>query len=242
MYTVEFNNQIKTIMHPVKTAGISIHQGIIEASNNYVDYKVHVNQRHSHIRNLPEKYQKYPRYVILREPHKWYESFYNFFLYVEGYLSFMLNDPKDDGYIYPIGINEFVRRSINFKNTLTRFPNKARVFRNLLRSQGPIHFITSYFESDFHPSDEKSMKQFDCSLFEWFMKPMGECLVIPMNRLDIIEKEFNIQIPHVNKTDTKTEFIDDITKELIRETHKKYYDLIENFDENNIKSIDFRTF
>jgi len=240
MYTVEFNNQIKTLMHPVKTAGISAHQGIIEASNTY-EYKVHVNQRHAHFRNLPEQYQNYPKYVILREPHSWYESFYNFFINVEGYLSFMLNDPKDDGYIYPIDINEFVRRSINFKDTLIKFPNKARVFRNLLRSQGNMHFITSYFEGDFHPEDEESMKQFDCSLFEWFMRPMGYCNVIPMKRLDIVEREFGIKMPHANKTNNKIAFIDEETKELIKETHSHYYELLENFDENNLREINFET-
>lgn len=238
MYTIEFNNEIKTLMHPVKSAGISIHTGIIEASHNY-DYKVHVNQRHAHIRNLPKKYQKYPRFVVLREPHKWYESFYNFFLRTEGYLSFMLNDPKDDGYIYPIDINEFVDRSINFKNTLQRFPNKSRVFRNLLRSQGQMHFVTEYFESDFHPDDGASMKQFDMNLFEWFHKPMGECIYIPMNRLDILEKEFNIKIPHENKTFAKTALLSDSSIEKIKESHRRYYNLIESFDENNLKTFNF---
>jgi len=237
MYTVEFDNQIKTLMHPVKTAGISIHQGIITASNKYLDYKVHVNQRHVHIRNLPEQFQKYPKFVIIREPHSWYESFYNFFINVEGYLSFMLNDPKGDGYIYPIDINEFIQRSINFKDTLTKYPNKARVFRNLLRSQGNIHFITSYFESDFYPSDEKSMNQFNCSLYEWFMRPMGDCIFIPMNRLDIIEKEFNIKIPHINKTKNKKEYISEDSKKLVKYSHSLYYDLIEDFNEDNLITI-----
>jgi len=238
MYTVEFDNQIKTLMHPVKTAGISAHQGIIEASHDY-NYKVHVNQRHAHIRNLPIQFQQYPKFVILREPHTWYESFYNFFINVEGYLSFMLTDPKDDGYIYPIDINEFVKRSINLRDTLIKYPNKARVFRNLLRSQGNIHFVTSYFESDFSPEDESSMEQFDCSLYEWFMKPMGSCIFIPMGRLDIIEKEFNIKIPHANKTKNKKAFINEETKELIKKTHKKYYELIDSFDENKYIKYNF---
>jgi hypothetical protein len=201
MYTVEFNNKIKTFMHPVKSAGISIHTGIIEASDNY-SYKVHVNQRHAHIRNLPSEYKNYPKFVTVREPHSWYKSFYRFFLGVEGYLSWTLNDPKEDGYIYPIEPDEFVRRMINLKNTLITFPNKARVFRNLLRSQSNMHFITGYFEGDFHPDDNNSMLQFDMSLYDWFMRPMGEdCIYVPMKRLDIIEKEFNIKIPHVNQTD-----------------------------------------
>lgn len=226
-------------MHPVKTAGTSIHEGIINASTYYDDYKVHVNQRHAHIRNLPVKYKKHPRFVVLREPHKWYESFYNFFVNVEGYLSFMLNDPKDDGYIYPIDINEFVKRSINFKDTLIKYPNKSRVFRNLLRSQANLHFLTSYFQSDFNHNDKKTMNQFNTSLFDWFMRPMGECIYIPMNRLDIIEKEFNIEIPHSNKTKNKKEFLNEESINLIKITHKPYYELLSNFDENNYKKINF---
>jgi len=235
MYTVEVNNEIKTYMHMVKSAGISIHSGIIHASSEY-NYKVHVNQRHAHIRNLPDPYDQYPIYTVLREPSSWYKSFYRFFVGVEGYLSWALNDPKEDGYIYPIEPDEFARRMINMKDTLTRFPNKARVFRNLLRSQGNMHFITGYFQGDFYPNDLESMQQFDCSLYEWFLRPMGQdTICIPMDRLDIIEEEFKIKIPHVNKTpDNKIDFTfsDDILN-LIRETHSNFYEYLDNFDENN---------
>jgi len=237
MYTIEFNNKVKTFMHPVKSAGISIHSGIIEASNIYNDYKVHVNQRHSHIRNLPEKYQRYPKFVTIREPHSWYKSFYRFFMGTEGYLSWALNDPKDDGYIYPVEPDEFARRMLNVRNTLERFPNKSRVFRNLLRSQGNLHFITGYFDSDFHPEDPKTMEQFDMSLYKWFMNPMGEdTIFVPMNRLDIIEKEFHIKIPHINKTPENRinfNFSPEVIN-LIKEVDKEYYKMIETFDENNL--------
>jgi len=116
MYTIENNDgSIFTILHMVKSAGTSIHQALIHA-----DKITHVNQRHASIRNLPEIYQHHPKIIFIREPHEWYKSFYRFFLGVEGYLSFMLNDPKEphDGYIYPITLDEFAIRSINFKNTL----------------------------------------------------------------------------------------------------------------------------
>jgi len=236
MYTIESNNEIKTFMHPVKSAGISVHTGIISASNNY-NYRVHVNQRHAHIRNLPEIYRDYPKYTVLREPHKWYKSFQSFFTGVEGYLSWALTDPKEDGYIYPIKPDEFIRRMMNMKNTLIEFPNKARVFRNLLRSQGNMHFITGYFESDFHPEDEQSMEQFDMSLYRWFTNPMGEdTIFIPMNRLDIIEKVFNIKIPHVNRTDPNKQNFEysEESIELIKRVDVEYYKMIETFDENNL--------
>jgi len=238
MYTIEVDGQIKTFLHMVKSAGTSIHMGIIEASHRYEKYKVHVNQRHAHIRNLPVKYKKHPKFIVIREPHKWYRSFYRFFLGVEGYMSWAINDPKEDGYIYPIEPNEFVRRMINMKDTLTRFPNKARVFRNILRSQGHMHFITGYFENDFHPEDEPTMKQFDMSLYKWFWKAVGgeQAIFIPMKRLDIIEKEFKIKIPHVNETSPNKPDIrfDEETLDLIRETHKEYYHMIDFFDENNL--------
>jgi hypothetical protein len=240
MYTIENESGIKTFMHPVKSAGISIHSAIIDASNTYNNYKVHVNQRHAHIRNLPEVYKSSPIFVTVREPHSWYKSFYRFFLKVDGYLSWALNDPKDDGYIYPISPDEFVRRMINMKDTLIKYPNKSRVFRNLLRSQGNMHFITGYFEKDFHPDDIHSMQQFNMSLYDWFMKPMGEeSIFVPIKRLDIIEKEFNIKIPHLNKTDAKNlnfNFKQE-TIELIKETHREWYQMIEDFDENNYTTI-----
>jgi hypothetical protein len=227
-------------MHPVKSAGISIHSGLIEASTNYNNYRMHVNQRHAHIRNLPSEYLNNPIFVTIREPHSWYKSFYRFFLGVEGYLSWALNDPKEDGYIYPIEPDEFVKRMINMKDTLIKFPNKARVFRNLLRSQGNLHFITSYFEGDFSPKDLETMEQFNTSLFDWFMRPMGEnCIFVPMKRLDIIEKEFQIRIPHLNKTTSEKpdfEFKQD-TLELIKETHNDWYQMIKDFDEDNYITI-----
>jgi hypothetical protein len=178
--------------------------------------------------------------VVIREPHSWYKSFYRFFLGVDGYLSWALNDPKDDGYIYPIEPDEFARRMQNIKDTLIKFPNKARVFRNLLRSQGHLHFITGYFESDFHPEDLDSMHQFDTNLYSWFMRPMGEdCIFVPMNRLDIIEKEFKIKIPHINQTDpNKIDFkFSQEVIDLIKDTHKDWYQMIDDFDENNYQSI-----
>jgi hypothetical protein len=205
---------------------------------------MHCNQRHAHARNLPLEYQglNAKKYIVLRNPDEWYQSFYRFFLGVEGYLSFMLNDPKQnhDGYIYPINVDEFARRSLNFKKTLIRFPNKARVFRNLLRSQSHMHFITSYFENDFSPEVPETMEQFNCSLYEWFMRPMGEdCIFIPMNRLDVLEDIFKIKIPHVNKTsdDKPKSELNPKTIEAIKQNHQIYYDMIRDFDENNLITI-----
>jgi hypothetical protein len=56
-----------------------------------------------------------------------------------------------------------------------------------------------------------------------------------MKRLDIIEKEFKIKIPHINETDPNKPDIrfDEDTLDLIRETHKEFYHMIDFFDENN---------
>ncbi len=238
MYTIENKDGIKTFLHMVKSAGTSIHAGIIQASTNYKNYKVHVNQRHACIHNLPEQYQNFPKYIVIRDPESWYRSFYRFFLGVEGYLSWALTDPGKDEYIYPISPDEFVRRMQNMKDTLIKYPNKARVFRNLLRSQGHMHFVTGYFQSDFHPEEPETMEQFNCSLYEWFWKNAGgnEAINIPMDRLDIVEKLFNIRIPHANRTDPQKPNIkfSPETKQLIREKHKDFYSAIENFDEELI--------
>lgn len=223
----------------VKSAGISIHVGMINSP-----HKIHLNQRHLGIDFLPERYRDIPRYSVIRKPEDWYRSFYRFFINVHGYMSFMLNDPKDDGYIYPIDFNEFVKRSTNLKDTLIKFPNKARVFNNILRSQGNAHFVTTYFKEaiDISPDNVfgniKTLDQFDMSLYEWFYKGAGldTSINIPIERLDIIEDIFDIKIGHENKTNSKLEieYTPDVLQEL-RKTHKKFYDEYNSFNEKDIK-------
>ena len=229
MYVIED----KVFLHMVKSAGISVHIGAIESNK-----LIHVNQRHASINNLPEKYSKLPRYAVIRKPEDWYRSFYRFFFNVAGYMSFMINDPKEDGYIYPIGLNEFVRRSINLKETLIKFPNKARVFNNILRTQSNMHFITGYFTEAIDKDNPDSLNQFDMSLYEWFYYGCGQetAINIPMNRLDIVEELFDIKIGHANKTSDskpKEEYEPDVL-ELIRTTHSKFYDLYNDFDESTL--------
>jgi len=233
MYTIETEKGISTFLHMVKSAGTSIHTAFIEA-----DLTTHVNQRHAHIRNLPEQYQDFPKLIVIRKPDEWYKSFYRFFLEVEGYLSFMLHDLADDGYIYPIPFDEFVKRSLNLKDTLMKYPNKARVFRNLLRSQGNMHFVTGYFESDFNVNDEDSMEQFNMSLYEWFWKAVGgaDAINIPMNKLGDVEDYYGIKIPHENKT-PKNRIEVTLTPELIDMIHnndKKFYDMINNYSSSSL--------
>jgi len=238
MYTIEKENGIFTIMHPVKTAGISLHSAIIQGSNLYNSMKVHVNCRHSPLSQLPKTFKKHPVFLPLRDPIHWYKSFYAFFVNVEGYLSWTMNDPNPDGTISPITPNEFVRRMINLRKTLIYFPNKARVFRNLLRSQSNLHFITSYFKSDFHPNDEQSMEQFNMSLYDWFHRPLFDknTIPIPMDRLDIFEEIIGVEIPHENKTDhVKKDFqFSDEVIELIKSTHGYWYNILDNFDDSVI--------
>jgi len=226
MYVIKHNDEYKTFLHMVKTAGISVSNALYDAG-----YQKYVNLRHIDIKYLPDEFKNSKKYIILREPHDWYKSFYNFFINVEGYLSFMLNDPKDDGYIYPIGLNEFIRRSINFKDTLEKFPNKARVFNNILQTQGNIHFITTYFDEPVNYKDPKTLEQFDMSLFEWFWKHTGgdeADTIIPMNKLYKLEDELGIKMPHRNKTKNKTEEeIDPDVLKLIKKTHNRFYDLYE---------------
>ena len=230
----------KVFLHMVKSAGISIHRGMIEKN-----LKINVNQRHASLNNLPEYYQHLPRYSVIRKPEDWYQSFYKFFIGVEGYLSFMLNDPlepNEEGVIFiePIPFNEFVRRSINFKDTLLKFPNKARVFNNLLRSQGNLHFVTGYFTEAITPEDPMSYEQFDMSLYEWFWRGCGadSAINIPMDRLDYVEELFDIKIGHENKTSDKKLDIayDEETLALVRETHSEFYDLMDNFNPEDPKT------
>jgi len=213
----------------VKSAGISVHIGLIN-SDNIINY----NQRHASINHLPKEYMGLPRYGVIRKPEDWYKSFYRFFINVKGYMSFMLNDLGEDGYIYPIEFNEFVKRSINFKNTLIKYPNKTRVFNNILRSQGNIHFINSYFKGYFDTDDIDTLEQFNMSLYEWYYNGCGmnTSKNIPMEKLEDIEKIFSISIKHNNKTTKKDSIITEYNKEtldLVRNTHKKFYDEISNY-------------
>jgi len=235
MYIFNIGGEDKTFLHMVKTAGISVSSGLAEAG-----HQKFVNLRHMDISYMPVKFKNSKKYIVLRKPHEWYISFYNFFVNVEGYLSFMLNDPKDDGYIYPIGLNEFIRRSINFKDTLEKFPNKARVFNNILQTQGNIHFITTYFEEPIDYKNNETLKQFDMSLFEWFWRHTGgdeADVVVPMNRLDFLEEEFQISISHANKTKNKKEIdIDEDVLDLIKSSHKKFYDMYEELEKELIST------
>ncbi len=230
----------KVFLHMVKSAGISIHSALMNSNN-----KIHYNQRHASIDHLPERYRDLPRYGVIRKPEEWYISFYKFFYKVEGYMSFMINDPlppsiTGETFIQPIEFNEFVRRSINLKKTLRVYPNKARVFNNILRSQGNIHFITGYFKEAIDISNNnifgniKTLNQFDMSLYEWFYRGCGmhTSTNIPMDKLEDVEKLFNIKIPHKNSTPNKEKIkaeYDEETLGLVRSTHKKFYDEIKNY-------------
>jgi hypothetical protein len=224
----------------VKSAGISIHQGLIDS-----DQQIHYNQRHASINHLPEKYKELPRYGVIRNPDSWYKSFYKFFIGVEGYMSFMLNDPlppdeKGEIFIEPIPFNEFVTRSMNLKETLIKYPNKARVFNNILRSQGNIHFVNGYFDTAIDISrnnefgDMSTLDQFDMSLYEWFYRGCGmhTSTNIPMDRLEDVEELFGIKICHENKTkpkNIKTNYNKATIRQVI-EVHKKFYDEINEYE------------
>ncbi len=229
----------KVFLHMVKSAGISVHVGLINSDN-----KIHYNQRHASIDHLPERYRELPRYGVIREPDKWYQSFYKFFINVGGYMSFMLNDPlpandKGEIFIKPIEFNEFVKRSINLKDTLIKYPNKARVFNNILRSQGNIHFVNGYFKEAIDIDKDNifgnisTLDQFDMSLYEWFYRGCGmhTSTNIPMPKLEDVETLFGIEIGHENKTQTKkanTNY-NKTTLKLVKLTHKKFYDEINSY-------------
>jgi len=228
----------KVFLHMVKSAGISVHVGLFQS-----DQPIHYNQRHASIEHLPERFRDLPRYGVIRKPEDWYQSFYRFFINVSGYMSFMLNDPlpKDKNgeiFIKPIEFNEFVKRSMNLKETLIKYPNKARVFNNILRSQGNIHFVCAYFKESIdlkavEQGDYKSLEQFDMSLFEWFYRGCGmhTSTNIPMNKLSDVEALFDIEIGHENRTETKkvNSNYTRSTLKLVQKIDKKFYHEIENY-------------
>ena len=217
----------KVFLHMVKTAGISVHQAINESNQPLL-----FNQRHLSIDCMPQRHRELPRYTAIREPHKWYESFYNFYVAVGGFMSFMLNDLESDGYIHPIDINEFIRRSINLKDTLLKYPNKARVFNNILQTQGQAHFIDTYFESNIDPTDKSTYDQFNMSVFEWYYNATGcgSATNIPMSHLDDLATIFKIKIWHQNKNEKpQVAKLSLESIELIKKTHSKFYKIIDDY-------------
>lgn len=222
----------KVFLHMVKTAGTSIHRGIVLAK-----HKIQFNQRHAHISILPQKYQDLPRYIILRKPEDWYVSFYNFFLPIDGFFSFMLRD--DTG--TPVGINEFIFRALNMKHFFGTHKFKRDILNDMLNKQETSHFIFTFFTEQV--TDQNTM-DYNFSVFDWFWRGSGgdTATVFPMNENGIksLEKEFNIKMDHENKTEIPNEFLDilpveksDICEEmlqLIRDVDFKYYDILEELE------------
>jgi chloramphenicol 3-O-phosphotransferase len=223
----------KVILDMIKTAGTSIFTSLYASG-----IKIDVNMKHLNIDYLPSKYRELPRYAVIREPHKWYESFYKFFYNVEGFMSFMISDPKDDGYIYPIGLNKFIGRAMNLKDTLIKYPNKARVFSNILQTQGKLHFINSYFKVPLVPGDLSTYEQFDMSLYEWFWRGAGYHTApienfIRMDELHIVEELLGVKVPVSNVTKNEiNETISEKSMELIKTADKVFYDI---YNRENIK-------
>ena len=219
----------KVFLHMIKTAGISVHRGSVKAG-----HALQYNQRHSHIQTLPDKYQELPRYIILRKPEDWYISFYNFFLPVVGFFSFMLRDDKGD----PVDINEFIFRALNMKHFFKTHKFKRELLNGILNEQETQHFMFTFFTEQI---TDANVDNYNFSIFDWFWRGTGgdTANVFPMNKKGIkaLEKEFNIKMSHDNKTEilegfkdilpVKTSDINDEMLTLIQQVDKKYYDLLE---------------
>lgn len=232
MYVIDVfkNGQVerKVFLHMVKTAGISVHHGCTKAG-----YRLQFNQRHSHITMLPQKYQELPRYIMLRKPEDWYISFYNFFLPVEGFFSFMLRD--DNG--MPVDINEFIFRALNMKHFFDTHKFKRDILNSILNEQENLHFMFTFFTEQI--SDHNS-HEYNFSIFDWFWRGTGgdTATIFPMNKSGIkdLEKEFNMKMSHENKTEDseyKQVVVSDINSEilqLIRDVDLKYYDILKDLD------------
>jgi len=230
MYVIDVikDNQLerKVFLHMIKTAGISVHHGCTKEG-----YALQYNQRHCHISVLPHKYQELPRYIILRKPEDWYVSFYNFFLPVQGFFSFMLRD--DEG--VPVDINEFIFRALNMKHFFNTHKFKRDILNSILNEQETQHFMFTFFTEQI--TDENA-GDYNFSVFDWFWRGTGgeNATVFPMTKDGIkdIEKEFNITMEHENKTEVVEEYKPITTKDinpemlqLIRDVDYRYYDMLE---------------
>lgn len=212
----------KVFLHMIKTAGISVHHGSLKAG-----HKLQYNQRHCHISILPDKYQELPRHIILRKPEDWYISFYNFFLPVHGFFSFMLRDDKG----IPVDINEFIIRALNMGNFFLNHKFKRDILNSILNEQETQHFIFTFFTEQI---TDFNSNEYDFSLFDWFWRGTGgeNAKVYPMNKdgIKAIENEFNMSMGHANKTEpiegqipVTVEDIDPEVLELLRTVDARYY-------------------
>ncbi len=217
----------KVFLHMIKTAGISVHHSCTKAGFN-----LQFNQRHCHISTLPDKYQTLPRYIILRKPEDWYVSFYNFFLPVQGFFSFMLRDDKG----IPVDINEFIFRALNMKYFFETHKFKRNILNGILNEQETQHFMFTFFTEQI---TDYNTHEYNFSIFDWFWRGNGgeTATVFPMNKEGIkqLEEEFNIKMEHENKTEVNSDIapvtVKDINSEmlqLIRDVDKRYYDMFED--------------
>lgn len=229
MYVVDVkkNDKVerKIFLHMIKTAGISVHRSCVTA-NHTLQY----NQRHCHIGILPTKYIELPRHIILRKPEDWYVSFYNFFLPVRGFFSFMLRDDKG----LPVDINEFISRALNMKHFFNTHTFKRDILNGILNEQETQHFMFTFFTEQI---TDETANNYDCSIFDWFWRGTGgdTATVYPMTKdgLAALEEEFNITLGHDNKTEkTSTNIpvtvadINDDTLKLIEDVDSKYYEML----------------
>lgn len=225
----------KVFLHMIKTAGSSVHRGIADSGQT-----LNYNQRHASINHLPERYKNLPRYGIIRSPESWYKSFYNFFvpqLSTNPFMKFMWSDSVN-GQDKILDFNTFVLRSINMKDTLIKYPEKAMLFRDIFELQTTLHFTGGYLDGglELTPNKKKvkpeSLEQFNMSLYEWFYRGVGlhTSTNVPMEHFSDLCRLFGIKELHDNavKTDLGTNYNPKTLKKL-QKTHQKFYKEIENY-------------
>ena len=229
MYVTNIKGEVNgpiVFLHMVKTAGTSVHDAFLGKG-----YPISFNQKHLDISCLPDKYRKLPKYTLMRDPESWYRSFYSYYQNTTGFFSFLLRDFDDEGNSALVGINEFIIRCLNLKHTFMRYPKKATMFNNILQQQQTGHFMTTYFENSIDITREESLNQFNMSLYEWFWNHTGmnECIIVPMNKIQDLEKEFDIKLVKSNETPQENivndVIVEDVLIKLVN-SHIKFYDLI----------------
>ena len=209
----------KVFLHLPKSAGTSVNR-MIKKSTGFIHKVVH-----GRIVDIPEEYESFKTYAIVRNPIDWYKSILDYDITKNGMfiIPFLFSDNGTSDYI------TYINRCMNIKNTFISEPELLEKFCNILRRR-PKKRWKVYWQDDL---DNIDLDFFNRSLYQLFYDEIGvgkaDVVYRMESDLDALHKEFNFNsdIIHINKGEIKYPIIECITeksKYIIIDNHKSIFD------------------
>lgn len=216
----------------IKTGGTSLERTIY---NKYPELKEEFkNYNHLGVKYIPKKFKELESYSIIRNPIDWYISLYYYFKRKDDKdsINILLKNNKGDYY----SLEEFLKTVFNFKNKINSNSYLSNQLVLLLANKIPSKgFIRTHL---IKINNQRDYLSYDVSLYEYFFNSFGcdTAINIPLEYIKDFEKILDIgEI----KIDNKYEKSEEELKEIknidpklllkIKETHKKFYDIIDNY-------------